>query len=152
VSYTSADGRRQILDELDGAGHEIDIALAELGHAYELLDDDMATRLEDELFRPLQQAAGQARRTSVEFAARYDLSAAAPAAVPEPAHGHSANAAIEGAATAAVRADLRLSELQDSMLPIEVGDPQLRAGIEQVRVLLDLIGRRAREITRSVGR
>jgi hypothetical protein len=38
------------------------------------------------------------------------------------------------------------------MLPVEVGDPPLRAGLAQVRVLLGDIRRRTREIIRTLGR
>jgi len=38
------------------------------------------------------------------------------------------------------------------MLPIEVGDAELRAGLEQVRVLLGEIAERARQLERTLGR
>ena len=49
-------------------------------------------------------------------------------------------------------ADQTLAKLQDSMLPVEVGDPELRAGLEQVRELLGHLRARARELTRTLGR
>ena len=49
-------------------------------------------------------------------------------------------------------ADLALSTLQDSMLPVEVGDPQLRAGLEGVRSLIGGVGPSARELLRTLGR
>jgi hypothetical protein len=38
------------------------------------------------------------------------------------------------------------------MLPIEVGDPQLRAGIEDVRMLLGDVSDRAHRLERTLGR
>jgi hypothetical protein len=38
------------------------------------------------------------------------------------------------------------------MLPVEVGDAQLRAGLEEVRRSLADIRARARELTRTLGR
>jgi len=152
VSYTSAEGRRQIVDALVAAAHDADGALADLSEAYELLDELTAERLERDLFRPLQQAAGLVRRTLEQFALRHDLATPARAAAAASAHGRNPNAWVEAAAAAAARADLRLGALQDTMLPVEVGDPELRSGIERVRVLLGGISPRARELTRTVGR
>jgi hypothetical protein len=42
--------------------------------------------------------------------------------------------------------------MQDSLLPIEVGDAELRAGVEEVRVLLGEVGERARQLERTLGR
>ena len=49
-------------------------------------------------------------------------------------------------------ADRILAELQDSMLPVEVGDPLLRAGLEEVRSLLGAVAASARELVRVFGR
>ena len=49
---------------------------------------------------------------------------------------------LERAVDCAIKADSLLVALQDSMLPVEVGDAELRAGLEQVRVLLGDIGER----------
>jgi hypothetical protein len=65
---------------------------------------------------------------------------------------HDAKGIIARAAASVERADATLATLQDSMLPVEVGDPPLRAGLEQVRVLLGAIARQTREITRTLGR
>jgi hypothetical protein len=50
------------------------------------------------------------------------------------------------------RADLTLASLQDSMLPVEVGDVELRAGLEEVRTLLGALPRQARQFVRTLGR
>ena len=43
---------------------------------------------------------------------------------------------VETAADAVTEADDLLADLQDSMLPVEVGDAELRAGLAEVRELL----------------
>jgi len=49
-------------------------------------------------------------------------------------------------------ADLKLATLQDSMLPVEVGDAELRAGLEQVRSAIADLRARAHELVRTLGR
>jgi len=53
---------------------------------------------------------------------------------------------------AAGAADRRLTELQDSMRPVEVGDAELRAGLAEVRELAGAIPRAGREFLRLFGR
>jgi hypothetical protein len=151
MSYTTADGRRQLIDDLAAATEQIGDALACLTEAYEHLDEDSADRLEEELFRPVQAAYGAAKRSRAEFAARYGLSAAQ---VDEPAQGRpmDARAAIERAVDAIQAADETLSTLQDSMLPVEVGDQELRAGLSHVRALIAPLPNRSREVLRTLGR
>jgi hypothetical protein len=43
-------------------------------------------------------------------------------------------------------------ELQDSMMPVEVGDAELRAGLAAVRSSVEEARERARDITRTLGR
>jgi hypothetical protein len=152
MAYTNAQARTQLLDTLADATDDIGLALANLGEAYEQLDDSSAERLENELFRPLQAAYGRAQRVHAEFAARHGL----PAHTFEAAHPlmreHDARGIMENAVAAVERADSTIATLQDSMLPVEVGDPPLRAGLEQVRMLLEDIRRRTREVTRTLGR
>jgi hypothetical protein len=50
------------------------------------------------------------------------------------------------------RADARLSQLQDSMRPVEVGDAELRAGLSEVRRQIAEVPRRASELVRGLGR
>src|SRR5580700_10595044 len=89
MAYTTADGRRQLLDALARAIEEIGVALAALGEAYELLDERTADRLERELFRPVQMAYGRAQRAYAGFADRHDLpsQAFAPASQGAPSTG-----------------------------------------------------------------
>ncbi len=152
MAYTNAQARQQLLDNLAAAVDDIAVAVANLSEAYEQLDESAAERLEDRLFRPLQSASGLAQRTYAEFAARYELPAHAFEAARPQTREHNAKGIIENAAAAVARADLTLATLQDSMLPVEVGDQALRAGLEQVRVLLGDFGHRSRELTRTVGR
>ena len=51
-----------------------------------------------------------------------------------------------------MEADERLSELQDSMRPVEVGDPELRAGLAEVREALGTVQERAEAFLRTLGR
>jgi hypothetical protein len=56
------------------------------------------------------------------------------------------------AVEAVEEADNVLAELQDSMRPVEVGDPELRAGLADVRELLGAIPDRAHRLLSTLGR
>jgi hypothetical protein len=152
VTYTTAQARQQLLETLAGATDEIGHALVSLGEVYELLDEHTADTLERELFLPVQMAYGRAQRVHAEFAGRHEL----PTRVferPSPeAPSHGVRGLLDSALEAVARADATLAALQDSMLPIEVGDADLRAGLEQVRRLLGDLRGRARELVRTLGR
>jgi hypothetical protein len=152
VAYTTAQARQQLLDTLAQATDGIGVALASLGEAYELLDEHTAEDLERELFRPVQMAYGRAQRTHAGFADRHGL----PRRVFEPASPGAPSRGVKGlldtSVEAAERADSALSGLQDSMLPVEVGDAELRAGLEDVRRLIGQLRGRARELVRTLGR
>ncbi|MGA2006120.1 MAG: hypothetical protein ABSH27_00985 [Solirubrobacteraceae bacterium] len=152
MSYTTADGRRQVLDAVAAAADQIGIAVAYLGEAYEQLDEYAAQRLEEQLFRPVQLAYGRTRRVYGDFAARHDLPSRGFETQQPHVRAHDARGLIDSAVEAVARADGGLGGLQDSMLPIEVGDAQLRAGLEEVRVLLGEVGERARRLERTLGR
>jgi hypothetical protein len=147
-----ASARHDILDAIAEAAREVAFAIASLGEAYELLDDHTADRLEDLLFRPVQAAYGVAQKTHAAFAAQHRLPGAAFEPGHAPAATHGPRQPIDAAVDALRRADERLSELQDSMLPVEYGDPGLRAGLSEVRRLLDEAVRNARDIVRTLGR
>jgi hypothetical protein len=152
MAYTTAEGRRQLLDDLAGAIDSLNAALAALGAGYEVLDERSADRLEEQLFRPVQHAAGRARRLYTEFAGRYGLDAAEfPAASAGPA-SIGARGFVDRAEDDVAEADDALAELQDSMLPVEVGDPELRAGLAEVRGLITDLRSKAREFIRTLGR
>jgi hypothetical protein len=152
VPYTTADARQQLLDTVAEAAHELGVALAALSEAYEQLDERNADRVEQELFRPVQTAYGRARRAHAAFAERHELPGRVfePAVAGAPSKG--ARGFLDSAVDAVASADRQLSTLQDSMLPVEVGDVQLRADLEQIRVLLESFGVHARELERTLGR
>ena len=49
-------------------------------------------------------------------------------------------------------ADDTLADLQDSMMPVEVGDAELRAGLSAVRELIGQLQERAPSFLRTLGR
>lgn len=152
MAYATAEAQQELLDTVAGAADDLAAAVAALGTAYELLDDASADRLEEELFRPLQLAYGRAKRTHAGFAERAGRPerAFAPAPAPPPSHG--VKALLETASAAIDRADAALSELQDSLRPVEVGDAELRAGLADVRSQLGSLRGRSREFGRTLGR
>jgi hypothetical protein len=152
MARTAAEDRRQLLADLGRAIEALGVALAALGAAYEALDERTADELEAQLFRPVQSAAGRARRIHATFAARHGLPAADfPAASPGPA-SLGARGFVDRATAAVAEADEALAELQDSMLPVEVGDPELRSGLAEVRALVADVTARARGLVRTLGR
>jgi hypothetical protein len=151
MSYTSADARQQVLDELAKAAEYLGVAVARLGEAYESMDEQSADRLEEQLFRPLQAAYGTARRSHAEFAARYDIPGRTFAQA-SPGRPVGPREELEVASEQVRSADETLVTLQDSMLPVEVGDPELRAGLSRVRELIAPLPERTRELLRVLGR
>jgi hypothetical protein len=152
VARTAVEDRQQILADLAIAIDQIALATACLGEAYEQLDVSAADRLEDELFRPAQRALGRARRTYGQFAGRVGLPAREfePPSAGLPSQG--AKRLVERAAEAAAEAARTVAALQDTMLPIEVGDPELRAGLAEVRELAGEVPDGARAFLRTLGR
>jgi hypothetical protein len=152
MPYTTADARQQLLDTVAEAADRLGQALASLTEAYEQLDEGTADRVEQELFRPVQSAYGRARSTHAAFAQRHGLPPRTfePAIAGAPSHG--IKGFLDSAVAAIGDADRLLGTLQDSMLPVEVGDLQLRAELEAVRGLIGGLGARARELERRLGR
>ena len=152
MAYTTADARQQLLDTLAEVIEEIGFGLASLGEAYEQLDEQKADELEQELFRPVQMAYGRGKRIHAEFAARSGL----PGRTFEPVFPGAPSRGVKGfldsAVEAAGKADSVLATLQDSMLPVEVGDPELRAGLGEIRKLLGDVRGRAHRFVRTLGR
>src|SRR5450755_4913273 len=152
MSYTSAEAREQLLQDVAVATDQIAQALACLGEAYEQLDERSGEQLEEHLFRPVQLAYGRAQRTHSEFATRSQLRTRTFAAHSPGLRSQSVTDLIDRAADAAQDADQSIADLQDSMLPVEVGDPELRAGLSGVRETLAPVPARARTLLRTVGR
>ena len=152
MSYTTSEGREQVLGDLAVAIDQIAQALATLGEAYEQLDERAGDVLEEKLIRPVQAAYARARRTHADFAARSGLRGRTfEPASPGPA-GQAVASLIERSVDAVHDADQSIAELQDSLLPVEVGDPELRAGLSSVRETLSDVALRARDLTCTVGR
>ncbi len=151
MAYTTQEGRTQILDDSAAAVLDLAEAVSALGDAYETLDEDSADRLEAELFKPLQSAYGLLQRTHTEFAARVGL-AAARFAAPQQTAVMETRALIERAADAIQAADDALAELQDTLLPVEVGDQELRTGLSAVRTTIAPLPELCDEFVRTVGR
>jgi hypothetical protein len=152
MTYASADARQSLLDNIAAAADRIGTALAVLGTVYEQLDDATADRLEDELFRPVQHAYGVAKRTHTEFSARHGRPPRTFPTAPGGLPSVGVRQLLERALAEIVTADAELADLQDTMLPVEVGDPQLRAGLAEVRTLLGTLQARARDLVRTFGR
>jgi hypothetical protein len=152
VAYSSADARTQMLDDIAAAVDELALAIASLSEAYEALDEDGAELLEERLFRPVQGAYGRLRRAHTEFAARHALAPRTFAPRSPGAHSGDTRVYIERAVEAAQGAEQALAELQDSMLPVDVGDPELRAGLAETRTLLADVPTRGRQLLRTFGR
>jgi hypothetical protein len=152
MAYSDAEARQDLLDTVADAIDDLAAALAALGAAYEQLDDQHADQLEEQLFRPVQVAYGRAKRTHAGFAARFKLPSRefSPGVAGAPSTG--AKGFVSSAVSSASSADAILSTLQDSMLPVEVGDRELRAGLGEVRELIAPLSARAREVVRTLGR
>jgi hypothetical protein len=153
MAYTTSEARQELLDTVAQAANELGFASACLAEAYEQLDEGSGDRLEEESFRPVQIAYGRAKRAHSEFAGRHGLQAATfeqqqPAGLPS----QGAAVFIERAVDAVGAADRTLAGLQDSMLPVEAGDQELRAGLKSIREPLGSVPARARQFLRGLGR
>ena len=153
MAYVTTEARKELLDRVADATNRTGAALALLGQAYEQLDEDTADRLEEILFRPVQVAYGRARQAHTAFARRYGLPTRtfAPRAPIGTSSGNG-HETLDRAVEAIEAADAEIAELQDSLLPVEVGDPELRAALAGVRTLLDRLPSKARELGRTIGR
>lgn len=152
MAYGTAETQQQLLDALAAATGDIGLALGALGDAYEQLDDASAGQLEDGLFGPVQAAYGRAKRTHAEFADRHHLPRNTFASPSPGGPSRGVKGFLDQAVDAVGRADRALASLQDSMMPVEVGDPELRAGIAEVRRRLGEVAGQARHFLRRLGR
>lgn len=152
MAYTTSEARQELLDTIAEAADELGFASACLAEAYERLDEHNGDRLEAECFRPVQMAYGRAKRTHTEFAVRHGFPAAAFEPQPTGLPSQGAGGFIARAGEAVGVADRTLAGLQDSMLPVEAGDEELRAGLKAVREPLASVPGRARDFLRGLGR
>lgn len=152
MAYTEAQARRELLDVIAEAIDELADAIASLGVAYEQLDDLHADELEEQLFHPLQRAYGRAKRTHAQFSERHGLPGREFATPLPRAPSTGVKGLVEAAVDAVARAESGLVALQDSLMPIEVGDAELRAGLSEVRELIGGLSQHARAFVRTFGR
>lgn len=152
MAYTTEEARSKLLADVAQAAGHLGSALACVGEAYDQLDERTADVLEQQLFRPLQGAYGRLIRAHAEFSARSGLPEAASGSPSPGPHAREPGAYLERAIEAVERADHGLAELQDSMLPVEVGDQELRAGLSGTRELIALVPARGRQLLRVLGR
>ena len=150
---SDADARQDLLDALAEAIGELGLALATLGEAYELLDENSQDRLEEQLFGPIQKGYGRAQRTYASVRR---------ARAPVQPHVHRAlrrrRTPVTRASTStapsrrSIEGEERLIELQDSMMPVTYGDPELRAGLAEVREFVAAARERSHDFMRTLGR
>jgi hypothetical protein len=152
MAYTIAEARQELLDTIAQAVNELGFASACLTEAYERLDERSADRLEEECFRPVQMAYGRARRAYTEFAGRHGMETAPFEQEPTGLASQGAAAFVARAVDAVGAADQTLAELQDSMLPVEAGDEELRAALQAVREPLGGVAGSARRFLSGLGR
>ena len=152
MAYTTAEARQELLDRLAEAADELGLALAYLAEAYDKLDAHNGDRLEEQLFQPVQVAYGRARSTHAGFAARHGLPGRSFEQPPPGVSPRGAPGFVEQAVDAVSAADRTLADLQDSMLPVEAGDAELRSGLQTVRDRIGDLPARARELQRTLGR
>jgi hypothetical protein len=152
MSRSALEAQEQILADLGIAIEQLALASACLGQAYEVLDEATGERLEDELFRPVQRALGRAKRSHGQFAERVGLAAYEFGSPSGGLPSQGVKVLVERAVEASAAAAHTIADLQDSMLPIEAGDPELRAGLAEVRELAEQLPGRARGFIRTLGR
>ena len=152
MAYTTLEARQELLDTVSEAANELGFASAYLAEAYDQLDEQSGDRLEEDCFRPVQTAYGRAKRTHTAFAGRHGLESAAFDQQPVGLASQGAAVFVQRAVEAAEAADRTLAGLQDSMLPVEAGDEELRAGLKAIREPLGGVRGKARDFLRGLGR
>ncbi|MDQ3729959.1 MAG: hypothetical protein M3355_10265 [Actinomycetota bacterium] len=152
MAFTTVEARDRIIGDLEAAEEELGLAVACLGEAFELLATGSADRLEDDLFRPVQKAYVRTKHTRIAFATRVAQDTDEPATKPPGPPSQGAKGFVEQATSAASQADLILSELQDSMMPVEGGDPELRASLSEIRELIGPVHTSSRQFLGTLGR
>jgi hypothetical protein len=152
MAIGTREAQEQMLADLGEAVRGLALALACLGGAYEAVSVTAADRLEEELYGPVQRAYGRAMRAHGTFARSVGLPEER---FEQPSAGRPSQGArsfVERAVEGALAADGRISELQDSMMPAEFGNAELRSGLVEVRGLLAPVPVAAREFLRTLGR
>src|SRR5918992_723030 len=129
MSYSLSDAREELLEALAEAIESLGFALACLGEAY-----------------------GRAQRAYAGFAERHGIEARSFGEASAGVSPAGARGFVDMALNAVGEAELTLSTLQDSMLPVEAGDAELRAGLAAVRDRIAGVAEDAREFMRTLGR
>ena len=152
MAITRQEAVEQILADLGTALERNAVALSCLGGAFEVLTTAPGEKLEDELYRPVQKSFGRGQRAHSAFAEKTG-NPTVKFELPDPgAASQGPRSYIDRAVVAAANADRALSDLQDTMYPIEFGDADLRAGLAEMRELLAPLPVAAREFVRTLGR
>ena len=152
MAYKTHEARVELLRDLGAAIDQMGFGLAALGEAYEALDEASGDRLEEQLFRPAQHAYATARRTHTSFAERYGLRSRSFALGSGGTQTADPRIYVERALTALEGADQAIADLQDSLMPVEVGDAELRAGLAETRTLLGPLPGRGHALISARGR
>jgi hypothetical protein len=152
MAQTDVQARKRMLDVVADGADELARALASLEVAYELLDERAADALEQQLFMPVQRAYGRAKSAHSGFAQRHALAQRRFQTPPAPAPSLGTAALVERAAEAVGRADATIATLQDSLMPVEVGEGELRGALSEARTLIDGFAQRTKEFVRTLGR
>jgi len=152
MAITQAEARQRIIDDLGAAEGRIGHALSVIGLAYEELTTAPADRLEEMIYRPVQKAYGRCKRTRSQFAERVGIDAVRIDPASPGLRSQGARALVELGVAEAGDGDRLIAELQDTMLPVESGDPELRAGLAEARAHLTGLATASREFLRTLGR
>ena len=97
-------------------------------------------------------AYGRGQRTHAQFAARVGLPGDTFQPPSAGASSQGARELVQRGVAALTDADRRIAELQDSMLPTEFGDGELRMGLSETRELLEKVPAQAGLFLRTLGR
>jgi len=152
MSAVDSEAREQLLGAVGQAADQLAEALALLTEAFEQLDDQQAERLEEALFRPVQRAYGRAKRAYGAYAERHEMPAPALAAAPAPVPSIGVKGLVQSAVETVGQVEGELIMLQDSLMLIELGDTDLRAGLAEVRQALASVSEDSRAFLRTFGR
>jgi|SRR5215213_347912 len=152
MTQSTQEAQKELLTAVAGATAHLGLALASLGAATEQLDEYHGSQVEDRLFRPVQKGYGLARRAHDQFADRHGLPRGRFGAPPAALASTGAHTLIDQAAVEVGQADNAITTLQDSMLPVEVGDPELRAALAELRSTIGTFPASARGVVSRLGR